>query len=147
MQKFRKVIAIAFIVVIGLIVVIGISESETTEIPTTPEKIDFEVATYEEKQAYLQAYLKNPDQSGFDMQEQMANQIKKRFNNPKTVRFGSTYPLLSNGRVVEADSGWVFIDGKGTAENAFKQESNFTYTVKLKITDKTINIEDIQVNQ
>lgn len=146
MKKLRKIAVIIIIAVIAMIV-FNNALIETTDTEPEVVKIDFSTATYEEKQAFIEAYLQNPNQAGIDIQTQMAFQIKKRFNYPESVSFGSNYPLLSNGHVIEADSGWVHINGKGTAENAFKQKTNFDYTAKLKITDKTISIESIDISQ
>lgn len=152
MEKFRKPAIIVIVAVIALIignVFFGTNEpKKEVVVDPTIENIDFSTATYEQKQAFIEAYLKNPNQAGIDVETQMDAQIKSNFNYPKTVDYNlGESPLLMHGRVVDADTGVVFLEGTGTVENAFKQEEGFTYSVRLVINDKSISIEKVSVNK
>ncbi len=151
MEKFRKPAILIIAVVIGLALYSAFTNQPAPN-EIAPESIvttiDFEIATYEEKQAYIQNYLNNPDDAGYETVTNMRNLIKAKFNYPKTVDFTfGEDPILSRGRIVDADTGIVFIEGTGTSENAFKQESEFAYSVRLKITDKVISVEDVSVSE
>lgn len=148
MEKFRKpaIIIIAIVIVLALVNVF--TDSPEPQTPTTEVaavNIDFNTATYEEKQAWLEQYLK-ADHTTINMQLDKA--IKEKFNYPKTVDFNfGESPFMSNGRIVDADTGTVFIEGNGTSENAFKQESDFSYSVRLKINDKETIIDNISIQE
>ncbi len=112
------------------------------------ESIAFDKMTYEQKQVFIEDYLQHTDDTGYEIMTDIRNEIKKQFNYPKTVKFDwNSQPVFDNAKVVEADSGWVNISGKGSAQNAFKQQSEFYYNVKLKITDKEIGILNVKVNK
>lgn len=124
------------------------SESTATTTEPVASPFDWKTATYEDRQKYIENYLQHPNDAGYTTVNNIRQAIKKRFNYPKSVSFNlSTPPILSRAYVVEADSGWVYLSGSGTSENAFKQETSFYYAVKLKVTDEVIQILDVNVSE
>jgi hypothetical protein len=150
-EFLKKPIVIIAMIVFGIIYSVFFDNEEpvaTKPEPAKVEIVDFSKMSYEEKQKHIENYLKHTDDTGYEIMTDIRNAITKKFNYPKTVKFDwSSQPIFDNAYVVEADSGWVHLSGRGTAENAYKQKSTFHYSVKLKITDKEVGILDVKVNK
>ncbi len=108
----------------------------------------WETMTYEEKQSWIENYMKieNTDNDGYALIGYIIDAVKNSFNYPQTVKL-DIEPNFINAYVVEADSGWVFAKGKGTANNAFNVPAGFHYSVKWKITPTEKSILDVSISE
>lgn len=148
MKKNRTLLIIVISLFVLLVIVIIIPESPSSN-PTknNPEK-PWDSMTYEEHEAWINNYMDNPNKDGYQMLSVTKDAIKKYLSHPETVEFKISPTFDSAIRnVVEADSGWVFSYGKGTAKNSFGVPIGFTYSVKWKITPNDLKILDISVSQ
>jgi hypothetical protein len=147
-QKFKNlsgkqqgclVIALLFVT---FIVTVSILMSNDKTVPTK----DWQQMTYEERQKWIEAYLKDPDDAGYQLVAMMDEGIKNKFSFPKEVDFEDR-PTFLKAYVVEADSGWVFVNGKGNAKNAYGVKVGFSYQCKLTITKTKRELTEIRVNE
>ncbi|WP_346236140.1 hypothetical protein ABDK00_016965 [Niabella insulamsoli] len=159
MEKRKKVnrkiwlIGIAALILIGFIgqkfekkstAVSPQSVSENTQ--TTQET--FNAYTYEQKQHWIKEAIKG-GASNLDLHDaeaKIARMIKQQFSYPEEVNL-ENYPLFMYGDVVEADMGYVFLRGSGTAKNAFGVKSRFAYSVRTVVKPDTLKIDDVSVSE
>lgn len=108
----------------------------------------WEDKSYEEREVWIKQYIQKPDDKGYALVYAMETGVKTKFNIPNSVDFNwGESPTFVKARVVEADMGLVFVEGHGTAKNAFGVESNFSYTIKVIITEPQKYIKSIEVYQ
>lgn len=152
-SKVFKFGCLPVIVLVIIFVLIGIfildPESEKIENEQTIEKVEpkkWDEMTYNEREKWIDSYINKPDDLGYQLVAMTNKAIKNKFKYPEEVDFDNWGgAILSNGTIVEADSGWVFCVVKGTAKNAFGVKSRFTAQVKWKITQPEIQLLKIDV--
>lgn len=103
--------------------------------------------SYEQKDAWIKDYLKQPDDQGYALISEMRNDIVSKFDYPEEVEFtyGQT-PTFVNADVVDADRGVTFVRGTGTAKNSFGVKQGFIYSVRLVVTKDSFYLDDVSVN-
>lgn len=111
-------------------------------------KVDWEDATYQQQEQWLNAYIQSPDDAGYALIDQIDTKIKSNFNQPESVSYAfDEPPIFDRALVSDAEEGLVVINGSGTAENGFGAEIPFTYNVQLQIYPDEKKIVDIKVSQ
>lgn len=106
---------------------------------------NWDTCSYELKQAWIQEYMSDPDDFGYSAIGSAIEAIKLQCRYPSTVKLDRD-PVFANCRIVEADSGWVFSDGRGVAKNAFGVEASFLYSVKYKITPAEVGVLEVSIS-
>lgn len=151
-KTWHKVILaiVTFPLIIVVIIAIALPNTETgtktTDAETTPKK--WKDMQYEEREAWIKQALNNHNSHSTEFEVAMAKSIKNQFNYPQEVDFNfGEYPLLKNGDVVDADTGFVFFRGRGTAKNAFGIKSEFVYQIRTVIRPDTAYIDNVSVNE
>ena len=149
-KKINKVILIIFAcLAIPLLIAIIFSPSDESE-PQTVEvnKIEWQDATWEQKEQWLKAYLNRPDDEGYALIDEIDTQLRSKFNLPNSVDYNfNNRPTFVKAVIPDADSGLVVINGSGTAENGFGTEIPFTYNVQLEINPGVKRIKEINISQ
>lgn len=103
--------------------------------------------SYQEKQTWIEAYLKSPDDAGYQLIAMMNEGIKQKFTYPKEVEFDfGSAPTFQNAKVGDADSAWVFVAGSGTAKNVFGVKTGFRYLCRLTINPSTRRLNEINID-
>lgn len=133
-------------VVLAIIVlaIIGNFLPQKEDVKNVATEIPWEQKNMEQKQKWLEAYFKNPDDAGYQLIALMDEEIKKQFNFPKEVEYKER-PTFVRALVSQADSGWVFVKGSGTGKNAFGVKEGFKYKCRLTITPVKKVLEDVTV--
>lgn len=147
MKKAAKIIwIIVGIVFLFAILIISLAKSndkpKTKEETSTPSK-EWASMTYEEKDNFLnKAINAKTFSNAIDAERGMREAIKKEIRNPKTANFEWS-PSIYNGsaRVVEADSGWIYIAFKCNAENDFGVKKEIMGSVTYKYIPETNLLE------
>lgn len=104
---------------------------------------NWDTIAYETKEKWVQAFIKSPSNDSYVM---LDNLIRKQFQYPKTVKYSNTsQPLIKNGRIVDAETGTVFLEGTGEATNGFGVPMEFGYSIRFKITPDSQGFDDINV--
>lgn len=118
--------------------------TETTE----RYKKEWKTISYEEKSKWIKDFLAQTGEVATNSEITIANSITQKFNYPEEVEFNTgQYPSFKNGDVVEADTGFVFFKGGGTAKNAFGVKERFGYQVRTIIRPDTMYIDEVNVFQ
>jgi hypothetical protein len=137
-----SVIALFIIIVVA---VVSLVPKTTATVQPAQQWKDMQ---YEQKEAWIKKYLKDPDDQGYALISEMNKAVKSKFNYPKEVDFNfGESPTFNNVRIVDAESGTVFVEGGGTAKNSFGVKSTFTYSVRLKVTKDSLYITNVSVNE
>lgn len=110
--------------------------------------INWNTMKYEDKESWIKDYLKHPDDAAYQLIGEMNDVVKKQFNYPEEVDFNfGESPSFVNARIVDAATGTVFVEGGGTAKNAFGVKSRFVYSVRLKVTPDSLYIAQVSANE
>lgn len=119
-----------------------------SNVPARVTQSQFDAMTYEQKEAWIANAIKGTGSNITDAQIKMAQAVKSQFNYPEEVKFEfGEYPLLRNGDIVEADMGFVFLRGTGTAKNAFGVKSRFVYQIRTIVKPDTFRIDNVSVSE
>lgn len=156
MKKAAKILWI-IVGVVFLLVILVFSLAKNGEDKVEPkEEIqssakEWAVMTYEEKDAFLtKAINERTFPNAAEAEHAVREAIKKEVRNPKTIDYVWS-PSIYNGnaRVVEADSGWIYVDFKCNAKNDFGIEKEIMGSVTYKYMDKTntLAIHKWDINQ
>lgn len=128
-------------------VVSGDSEEANPKIETVEKLVNWDEMNSNEKQEWMEAYFKSPDDKGYALVTQMQNAVKKQFNNPSSVSFSMSTPLiLDRAYVVDEQQGFAFVNGSGTAKNGFGVKQDFKYRVKIKVTPNIASVQEAFVD-
>jgi len=155
MKKLAKIVWIILgIVVLFAIIIVMLAKSN--DAPQKETKIDYAdkswiEMTYEERNDFL---LKSIDNKSFnnstEAEHVMREKIKNEIINPKTLKFEWS-PSVYNGsaNVVEADSGWIYVQFKCFAENNFGVQKEIMGSVTYKYIPETnsLGIQRWDINQ
>jgi hypothetical protein len=120
--------------------------SESNKQLVKPVK-EWNLCTYEEKQAWIENYIKHPDERLYELISNSNDALKERFFYPSTIRLEYGGANFINAYVVEADSGWVYKTGEVTAKNAFGLELRYSFNIMWKITPLEFNIIKIDISE
>lgn len=156
MKKAAKILwIIVGIVFLFAILVISLADKNTKAEETQEETVfptkEWKVMTYEEKDDFLNKAIKAKTFSNAtEVERGVREAIKKEIRNPKTTDFEWS-PSIYNGsaRVVEADSGWIYIAFKCNAKNDFgvKKEIMGSVTYKYVPETNSLDIYKWDINQ
>lgn len=130
--------------IIGLL--IPKEKEATAEVPTgleTPE-VSWQFKTYEERQQWIENYLKKPDDAGYTASSKMEEVIKSKFNYPEEVKFKDR-PTFTRAQVTDANEGMVHVFGEVTGKNTFGVKQLYSYQCRLTVVPGTISLDEVIV--
>ncbi|WP_346237749.1 hypothetical protein ABDK00_001565 [Niabella insulamsoli] len=143
-KKAPKWFIALFIVAVLFIVIKCMRGDDNPQIKET-ENVAWEKMSYEQKEAWIQYRIENND-GGISITN-LKDAIAKHLNYPNDVNYSlDETPTLQRGRIVDAETGTVFIEGSGTGKNAFGVKEAFKYAINLKVTKDSMYIADVSVN-
>lgn len=140
MRKYQKWVFIAAFV--SLLVIIGKHKEDKKD--DSGEKVETEVAqpskgwsnmTYEERASFLNGLIENKTLESQDeeLKHKLWAFLASKVANPSTVEF-TLQPSIYNGfaNVVEADSGWIYVPFKLTAQNDYGVKKEISGSVMFQ---------------
>jgi len=90
----------------------------------------------EKKKEWIKKQMES--EAALNLNTDIQDNIAKRFNYPMTVEYKlGNRPCFVNAVIANPESGFVVINGTGSAKNAFGVPSAFTYHVGMYITPMT----------
>jgi len=158
--KTNKRIFKIFGIIIGIPIVLAIlislfggSSNQSKENPTPTDtavqvtSANWDSLSYDQKQTWIEKTIRVSNENSLDFEYKLKQLVKSKFNYPEEVDFNlGEIPRLNKGEVTDADAGYVFFHGGGTAKNAFGVKSKFTYSIRTIIKPDTTIIDDVTVS-
>lgn len=144
----RKHLLIAA-VVIGLVILGKLVSKEKTTASTTPPpqptiapvpQKKWSEKTYEEKEAAIKDFIKSDQDAKYILIAQIKEKLEEAMNGLEDLDFNPS-PILDNSRIVDAETGVVFIEGTASGKNFMKYKVKGTYSVRWRYSDTLVQVE------
>ena len=150
-KQIIKGLKVIYFIVICVVVVNIVSCVSSSSEEKQDYSTEWSEMTYEERSDFLGKAIANRSfVNGYEAEVAMKKSIEKEVVNPKTISYVWRPDVYNGGaRVVEADSGWIYVPFKLNAKNDFGVEKEIMGSVMFIYVSATnsLDIKSWEISQ